>query len=399
MINASEQADNFDPCDSNFDSVGLYIHVPFCEQKCAYCDFFTVTDPKRVHPLFDQWLDLCLAELRLWMRRYPRLVGRPVETMFFGGGTPSLLPPDRFAQFIGALKAEFPVSAAAEVTLETQPATLSPADYYAMTQAGINRFSIGVQTFNERLLMPTARRHTVTDAEETLRRATDSGAAVSLDMICALPGQTIAEWQDDLQRAISFTPDHMSVYEMTFHAGTQYYRQWKRGVISEADDAIRAEMFQYTRARLTEVGYIHYEISNYARPGNESLHNRIYWTLSNFIGLGAGAHSYIGGHRFENPRSADDYARAIKAGRLFARPHDSLDPDITLIENLQMALRLTKGVNLNWLTDRLGQDIRLTRGSKLAELEARNWITLTKSHLSLTQEGQLQADSVSEYLL
>lgn len=384
-----------EPCDS----YGVYVHIPFCEQKCSYCDFFTVTDPERSHPLFDQWLHLCLMELRLWQREVPALAGRSIQTIFFGGGTPSLLPPDQFRQFIAALRNEFGLLDDAEVSLETQPATLGPDDYKGMVEAGINRFSVGVQTFNERLLTPTARRHTVADTEETLRQAKASGAAVSLDMICALPGQTMEEWQEDLERALSFDPQHMSIYEMTYHAGTQYYRQWKRGQISEADDEIRAEMFRFTRSGMQEAGYRHYEISNYAKPGYESRHNRIYWTLGDFVGLGAGAHSCVEGRRLANSRSAEDFARAVNEGRLFAKSQDSDDPDITMVENLQMVLRLTEGVKLDWLARRLGQDIRQTRFERLHQLERRGWIELSADHLRLTEDGQLYADSVSEFLL
>ncbi len=379
--------------------LGIYVHVPFCEQKCSYCDFFTVTDPERSHPHFNSWLELCLAELRLWYAKHPELAGRPVGSVFFGGGTPSLLPPEQFAEFIAAVRSEFQLAADAEISLETQPATIAAEDYGTMVAAGINRFSIGVQTFNPRLLNPTARRHTVEDTEETIRLAKATGAALAMDLICALPGQTLDEWRADLDRAITFDPHHISVYEMTFHAGTQYYRQWKKGQISEADEAIRIEMFRHTHARLTAARYEHYEVSNYAKPGHQSRHNRVYWTLGDFIGLGAGGHGYIGGHRFANPRSAGDYARAVAEGRLFARSVDSDDPDITLVENLQMALRLTEGVNLHWLAERLGQDIRLTRAKRLQELERRGWIAINADHLRLTADGLLQADSVSEYLL
>jgi len=378
---------------------GIYVHVPFCEQKCAYCDFFTVTDPTKSHPLFDSWLDLCLTELRLWIAQIPALTNRPISTIFFGGGTPSLLPAAQFAKFISNIREEFPLAADAEISLETQPATLTPEDFTAMTAAGINRFSVGVQTFNPRLLSPTARRHTVEETETTLSLVRATGAAFSMDLICALPGQTIDEWQKDLDRAITFGPDHISVYEMTYHAGTDYYRQWKKGRITQTDDAARIKMFKHTAACLTVAGYDHYEISNYAKPGYQSRHNRIYWTLGDFVGLGAGAHSYIQRHRYANPRSAGDYAKAIRAGRLFAKPHDSSDPDVTLVENLQMALRLTEGVDLDWLADRLEQDIRKTRTRQLLELQHRDWIVIKENRLKLTPDGLLQADSVSEFLL
>lgn len=386
---------------NNSAALSLYVHVPFCEQKCAYCDFFTLTDPRREHPLYDTWLDICVAEYAMWLRDFPHLAERRIRTIFFGGGTPSLLPPEQFARFIDAVNAAGPgIEPGAEISLETQPATLMTAgDYTAMAAAGINRFSIGVQTLNPDLLAPTGRRHTVEDSEMAVAHARSTGAEVSLDMICSLPGQSPEQWSRELEKVIGLAPDHVSVYEMTYHAGTDYYRQWKRGRITQADDAVRAEMFRHTRDRLTAAGYEHYEISNYAKPGFQSRHNRTYWTLGEFVGLGAGSHSYAGGRRYANSRSARDYAAAITEERLFARPHDADDPDITLVENLQMALRLTEGVWLDWLASALGQDIRSTRAGHLRELQRRGWIAIDNDRIRLTGDGQLYADSVAEFLL
>jgi len=387
------------------DTLAIYVHVPFCEQKCAYCDFFTITDPQREHPLLDGWLQICLDELRLWRTQYPVLNGRKISSIFFGGGTPSLLSPESFARFLDAARRDFAFLPGAEISLETQPGTLRRSDFVALRKAGINRFSIGVQTFNDGLLRPTGRRHTVAQADETLQWARDTGAEVSLDLICALPGQSVGQWTEDLFRAVHHQPDHISAYEMTYHAGTDYYRQLRRGQIREPGDDVRAQMFRYTRQFLTDAGYKHYEISNYARPAHQSRHNQSYWKLASFLGLGAGAHGFIfdpadpPGRRFMNPRSAADYARSIGDGRLFAKPHDADDPDIRLVENLQMALRLTAGVDLNWLAGRLGQDIRNTRRGRLRDLVERGWLSIKDDRMKLTKRGHLFADSVAESFL
>lgn len=378
--------------------LGLYVHVPFCEQKCAYCDFFTITDPAREHPLLPDWLGLCLQELRLWFAVNPAMGGHQITTVYFGGGTPSLLPPAQFATFLRELREEFGLNPAAEISLETQPGTLAPDDFHALREAGINRFSTGVQTFNPRHLQPTARRHTVEQSEQAILNAKETGATVSLDLICALPGQSLAEWEADVRRALAFEPHHMSVYEMTYHAGTDYYRQWRRGRITETAEEARIAMFGRTRELLAGA-LEQYEISNYSGPGYESQHNSIYWTLQPFVGLGPGAHSFIGGRRFANPRHAGDYARALGEGRLFARPHDSADPDITLAENLQMALRLRRGMELEVLAERLGQDIRVTRRRALDEAIAASLLEIENGHLRLTETGMLQADSVTEMFL
>jgi len=308
------------------------------------------------------------------------------------------LPPAQFATFLRALRAEFGLNPAAEISLETQPGTLAPNDFHALREAGINRFSTGVQTFNPRHLQPTARRHTVEQSEQAILNAKATGATVSLDLICALPGQSLAEWKDDVRRALEFEPHHMSVYEMTYHAGTDYYRQWRRGRITETAEDARIAMFARTREMLAGA-LEQYEISNYARPGYESQHNSIYWTLQPFVGLGPGAHSFIGGRRYANPRNAGDYVRALGEGRLFARPHDSADPDITLAENLQMALRLRRGMELEVLAERLGQDIRQSRHRALDEAIAAGLLEIADGRLRLTETGMLQADSVTEMFL
>lgn len=377
----------------------VYVHVPFCEQKCAYCDFFTITDPERRHPLFHDWLNLCLREMELWVEKAGLEADVPIATVFFGGGTPSLLDAELFRNFLEKLRSQYGFTTDCEITLETQPGTVTTETLLQYADAGINRFSIGVQTFNPALLEHTGRRHCVNDARQTILGAQATGKVVSIDLIAALPNQTSETWNTELDEALEFSPDHISVYELTFHAGTEYHRRLRKGELQEAGEDARIAMFEMTRDRLINAGYEHYEISNYARPGKRSRHNQNYWELGDFLGLGAGAHSFIFPHRYANPNAAQDYARALREGRLFRRPSETADPDVRLVENLQMALRLLEGVDLAAFSARFGEDVMQSRRQKLDDLQQAGLVTLNGTRLQLTPEGQLRSDSVVEHLL
>jgi oxygen-independent coproporphyrinogen-3 oxidase len=377
----------------------IYVHVPFCEQKCAYCDFFTITDPDGKHPLARTWLDLCAREAELWLDAGDMDRTKPIKTIFFGGGTPSLLEPVAYAGFFARIKQTFAFAPDVEITLETQPGTVDAHKLQAYAHAGFNRFSIGVQSFDDRFLLPTGRRHNAEQSRATIHAAAATGKLVSIDLISALPGQTIGNWRTELDEALSFSPDHISVYELTFHEGTQYFRDMRAGRLTEADEDTRIAMFEHTRQRLTAAGYEHYEISNYARPGARSLHNQNYWQLGDYAGLGAGAHSLVFPNRYANPNAASDYARTIQSGRLFRRPSNTSDSDVFLAENLQMALRNLDGVNLDQLSEKFGRDILAEKEHALAELEQNGLIQLAGSTLRLTATGELQSDSIVSKLL
>lgn len=376
----------------------VYVHVPFCEQKCTYCDFFTVTDPD--HPLAARWMELAARELELWAEAGDIAPGGPVHSVFLGGGTPSLLPPASVAAFLHILGARFGLVPDAEVTLETQPGTADTARIQEFAEAGINRFSVGVQTFDPELLARTGRRHSVEMTRQVLRGAAATGRVLSLDLIAALPGQTLDAWRRELEEALSFHPAHISVYELTFHPGTRWYRDLRAGRLSEADEDLRIAMFEEAERVLIPAGFEHYEISNYARPGRRSRHNETYWRLGNYIGLGAGAHSLVWPDRWHNPGNAGAWAAAIDSGHLYRHASNPDDPDVFVAENLAMALRLLEGVDLDWFARKVGSDLRTgRRAERLRELESAGLVTLEGSRLRLTAEGRLRADLISDFLL
>jgi oxygen-independent coproporphyrinogen-3 oxidase len=220
-----------------------------------------------------------------------------------------------------------------------------------------------------------------------------------VDLIAAWPGQTIEEWRRDMAEAMSFNAQHYSVYELTFKPGTPMHLQFRTGELTPATEELRIEMFEETERLLSLRGYEHYEISNYAKPGARSRHNANYWQLGNYAGLGAGAHSFIFPHRYINANNARDYQQAVSNGKLFRRISNSSDPIIFLLENLQLALRLTEGVNLDDFSQRFGTDIRSIRSRKLADLVEAGYAELTNAQLKLTPAGRMRIDSISEYLL
>jgi oxygen-independent coproporphyrinogen-3 oxidase len=376
----------------------IYIHVPFCEQKCAYCDFYTITDPEGAHSLTRQWLQLVAGEMTLWTDAGDLDRAAPIRTIFFGGGTPSLTDPEDLKQFLDFARSEYTFSPDIEITVEMQPRTADAEKLAAYAKAGVNRFSIGVQTFNDGILSLTGRRHTAEQSRQMIRNASKCGIA-SLDLISAMPGQTLDTWRAELEEAISFGTPHISVYELTFHAGTEFYRRLRDGRMTEAGEDLRVAMFEETRRTLQAAGYEHYEISNYAKPGFQSVHNRNYWRLGNYIGLGAGAHSFVFPHRYINASHAADYAAAINAGRLFRRISDAESRDLFILENLQMGLRLSEGIDLGAFCEKFGSDIAVTHAKQFEELKSAGLLEQNGPRIQLTPDGQLRVDSIIQYLL
>lgn len=375
----------------------IYVHVPFCEQECPYCDFFSVCEPIRGQALADQWLGTVEKELRLWSARSgtPRTHG--IRTIYFGGGTPSLISPvvlERFLQHV--LRYAPPCDT--EITLEIQPGTATPKKIGEYARAGVNRFSIGVQTFDPAILASTGRHHSV-DQSRCLIDAAKNHAGVSIDLICAWPDQTPDQWERDLEQALSFEIAHISVYELTFHSGTALTRRLNAGQIKQGSEDTRRAMFERTARALCAAGYEHYEISNYAWPGARSRHNENYWKLGDYLGLGAGAHSFLFPDRYANANSIAAYQAAIAGGKLFCHLSNPKDPELFILENLQMGLRLKEGIDTRWFAERFGCDLNARWGDRLSLLEEEGLLVREGSCLQMTLEGWLRSDSIVEYLL
>jgi oxygen-independent coproporphyrinogen-3 oxidase len=279
--------------------VGLYVHIPFCVKKCHYCDFACYAGQER-------HLDAYLAALETELGHYPR--GLPIRTLYFGGGTPSILSPEQLERLVRAIEAHFAPVPDLERTIEINPGTGGPALWSKLRELGFTRLSLGVQSLDDRLLAAIGRDHTAEDVHRTLAAIREAGHDdVSLDLIYALPGQSLHDWERTVDQALALQPCHFSVYGLILEERTAFGVWHRQGRLALAPEDLEVTMGDLVAERFAEAGYERYEISSWAEPGHEALHNRIYWRNEPYIGLGTGAHSYWRGRRYENPRGIGTY--------------------------------------------------------------------------------------------
>jgi oxygen-independent coproporphyrinogen-3 oxidase len=371
------------------EQAGVYIHVPFCRARCSYCDFATGTYQAQAAARYVRAL---VAEIDACAR-----ADRPaVDTIYFGGGTPSLLSPAQLEAILAAVHARFRVARDAEVTLELNPGTVTPELLRAFRAAGINRASFGLQTFDDEQLRRLGRTHTAADARRTFADLHAAGFRnVSFDLIAGLPGQTLAEWAHNLDEALALQPAHLSLYLLEVHEGTPLADQIARGFWPAPDADTAAEMYRLLLARTEAAGYEHYEISNFCRPGRESRHNLKYWTGAPYYGFGNSAHSFDGARaRWANERDAARYVQLIEAHRAATVETVELDERDASAEALFLGLRLARGVNLAAHRARFGMDVRAERAADLARFDAAGLIELDGDVLRLTPAGALLSNEV-----
>jgi len=313
---------------------GIYIHIPFCYSRCAYCGFFSTTELSQR----STYVDAVLKEYELRADYLPQ--GEPIRTVYIGGGTPSQLGNRDMARLLRAL----PVTEAEEVTLEANPSDMTEPRLHAWREMGINRLSVGIQSFDERMLAFLNRRHGSKQAKTVITRAQASGYNnISIDLMYALPGQTMERWQADIETALSFGVQHISAYCLSYEKGTPLWRLREKGVLSETDEDLANAMYAYLCKRLKQAGYSHYEVSNFAMPGYESKHNSSYWDGTPYLGLGAGAHSYDGVSRQWNICNLYKYMSDIANGKLPFR-REKLTATQQYNEQVMLGLRTAKGI-------------------------------------------------------
>ena len=287
-------------------ALALYIHVPFCETKCAYCNFNTY---ERIERLIPGYLEAVKSEAAYWGGALERPA---VGSVFFGGGTPSWLPPDELAGVFNAVRGVFRVEDDAEITAEVNPGDAAADSLAVWREAGINRLSFGVQSLRDDELALLTRRHSAREAVEAVARARVAGFDnVSVDLIYGLPRQTVAQWEESLEGAASLGVEHVSLYALGVEEGTPLHRDVEAGRVPAPDPDLAAEMYELAERRLADAGYEHYEISNWAKPGRASRHNLTYWENGPFVGLGPGAHSYLPPVRFWNIKPPAEYVRRL----------------------------------------------------------------------------------------
>ena len=368
----------------------LYIHVPFCHKKCHYCAFVSTTPGSNE---LEEYPLLLNRELQLHTHK-----AGPLESIYFGGGTPSLLQPDQVAWLLTKIAAQIPIRNEAEITLEANPGTVELLSLKAFRGAGINRISLGVQSFDDHLLACLGRIHTADQARQAFQAARQAGFTnISIDLIHALPGQSLGQWQAELQQAIQLAPEHISIYGLTVEAGTPFALKYPADSPELADEDLSADMFEYTEEFLTGSGFDHYEIANYARPGFRSRHNSGYWQRDGYLGLGVAAHSFLReGHgvRFSNPDTLDEYRQGVLSGQLARIDEQRLTEADAMSEYMFLGLRLAEGVSRHAFEREFGLSFEDAYGSVPADLIRLGLLLQTNETLALTSRGMLLSNQV-----
>jgi oxygen-independent coproporphyrinogen-3 oxidase len=409
---------------------GLYIHIPFCERKCTYCNFNT-TD--FFDDLADRYIKSVVQEANYWGQKLggdnciikpvhcdnnPKLFmpdnqAKPsqhtvsdlqkfaVDTIFFGGGTPSIVEAEQIAEIIEACRRNFAVANDAEITIEINPATLSREKLEGWRKAGINRASVGVQSFIDTELISLSRTHNTGQARRTVESLREAGFDnISLDLIAGLPEQTKGNWQFNLREALRIRPEHLSLYLLEVKEGTQLYGQIKRGLRPQPDDDLAAEMYEMICQATEQAGYEHYEISNFALTPESAgkrfraQHNMKYWTDAPFYGLGCGAHSYDGQMRWVNTLKTESYIEKVARLGHAINERRQLDDMEKATEAIFMALRLRQGIDIAAFRADYGLDILQQYGAELERVAEAGLIEITDNRLFLTARGRLLSNEV-----
>ena len=389
---------------------GIYIHVPFCQSRCAYCDFYSTT--LLAHRT--AYVDMVCRELR---HRLPELRGEPIKTLYFGGGTPSTLTIHELQQIIATLKdlanleylehleyLEYLESlehlSPPEVTLEANPDDLTEEYIQGLRTLPINRVSLDIQSFHDRTLRLVGRRHTAQEAIDAVHRLQQAGLTnISIDLIYGLPGESLADWSYSLDQAIALGVKHISAYHLTYEEGTRLWRMHEQGLVVPIDEEQSVQSFQLLREKLLAAGYEHYEISNFALPGYHSRHNSSYWQGTPYLGIGPGAHSYDGNARRWNLSSLTDYLTTPQGHDV---PHEveHLTTDERYDERIITELRTARGIDLTKLKADLGDTYHAHCLRCATPYIDRGQLVLTESHhLHLTPESILISDAVMRDLL
>ena len=368
--------------------LGLYLHIPFCSSICNYCNFN--------RGLFESGLkDRYVSALEQEIREVRQPEPAAADTIFFGGGTPSLLEPAEIGRIIAACRETFAITRDAEITLETNPETSSAERMAGFRRAGVNRVSFGVQSFRQAELERLGRIHTVARAREAVREARAAGIDnISLDLMMWLPQQSRADWQESVEALVDVGPEHASLYLLELYPNAPLREDMARAGWSLAPDDDAADMYLWSMERLDRAGYEQYEISNVARPGRRSRHNLKYWQDGEWLGLGCGAHSTRGGVRWKNVSAAEEYVRRVVAGEPLAADRREMTRDEQLEEALFTGLRLAEGIDMVSVGKHYGQDVWARYGGALRPFLDERLLLLEGRRLRLTRRGMLVANEI-----
>ena len=395
-------------------ALGAYLHIPFCTQRCGYCSFNTAPDaPGAV----GRFVPALLGEIDL-AATAPWAAAVRLKSVFLGGGTPSLLPPEAMAAILDRLRASFPLEPSAEITVECNPESVSVERLTGYRHAGVTRISLGVQSLDDRVLPTLDRLHTAAQAREAFDAARAAGFSdVSTDLIYGLPGLDLPTWETTVKGVLGWQPDHLSAYALTLDEGSLWHARGvsvlraagRRGAgpppAEKSESPILMPPEETTTAQyrlMTELaanaGYEHYEVSNYARPGHRSAHNQIYWRAEEYLGFGPGACGYLGDVRYANVKGVDRWAAMIAGGLAPVDSHEALTPRQRMAERLMLGLRMREGVPAQWMEERVAVDGSRLRGV-LAAWTERGLLVTEGGRARLTEPGFLLSDALFMELL
>lgn len=371
---------------------GIYIHIPFCKTRCIYCDFYSTTRSE----LKERYIQALCRELEM---RANYLQGEPIETIYFGGGTPSQLSAEDFKHVFATIEQTFGRQHCREITLEANPDDLTPEYLQTLASLPFNRISMGIQTFNDATLKLLKRRHNASQAIRAVENCRRAGFRnMSIDLIYGLPGETAERWEYDLQQAISLNVEHISAYHLIYEEETPLYKMLKQQLVDEVDEDSSVNFFSLLIGRLTAAGYEHYEISNFARPGKYSQHNTSYWQGVKYLGCGPSAHSFDGNTREWNTPSIDDYIEGINRGK---RPFENEQRDIPTRYNefVITSLRTVWGIPLERLKQEFGEELYNYCLRMADEHLSSHKLEQRNAALCLTREGIFVSDGIMSDLL
>ncbi|MGN0135242.1 radical SAM family heme chaperone HemW [Anaerotignum sp.] len=364
------------------DSIGLYIHIPFCRQKCLYCDFPSFAGKEG---MMQAYVDALTAEIRNRGKEYHR---RKVSSVFFGGGTPTVLEISMLKQLMQAIFASWDVAEDAEITTEANPGTLDPEMAGALRKMGFNRLSMGVQAWQNRLLKDLGRIHTIEEFLKNYQAVREAGFEnVNVDLMFALPHQTMADWQETVKNITALQPEHISAYSLIIEEGTPFFDRYEKGLLEPASEELDREMYHWAVDYLAENDYAQYEISNFAKKGRQSRHNRIYWQAEEYLGMGLGAHSYMEGKRFHNEYDLQAYIAAKGEVSLLKEEIEVITETDALAEFMFLGLRLTEGVSFERFRARFGKEVYEIYGAQVAELTEAGLLEEDAEGIRLTRRG------------
>ena len=372
----------------------LYIHVPYCRAKCRYCSFYSVPLPGA--GALRTYTDTLLREIALWG---DTLGNTPVESVFFGGGTPSLLPPKAIKTILDRIRQAFTLSTKAEISLEANPDSFLVMGYaYDVAAAGINRISLGVQSLDDAALAALGRPHGRREAIAAYELARAAGfASVSMDFIWGLPGQKRRDWMRELAEAVSLRPDHLSCYGLTLEDGTPMSDAHTKGLIELPEEKEQAAMYMDGADYLETAGLLQYEISNFARMGFQCRHNLGYWESAEYLGLGPAATSTMNSQRWTNPSDVAAWTRNVMEGFQAQNP-EILSPKIRLLETVMLRLRTTRGLRLKAYREMTGRDFMQDNKQLVHLLHSRGLVRIRNGYVRLTRNGMLVSNAILEHL-